>query len=95
MRLGVASHEKVVVCYVGTWAAYRKLDGKYDITHVDPQLCTHIIYGFAGLDNQTYELKPLDPWLDLFDKEKGGGHGMYEMRFKKNCNDFSKHRLKY
>lgn len=66
----------MVVCYVGTWAAYRKEDGKYDVTDIDPKLCTHIIYSFAGLDNVTYEMKPLDPWLDLFVQEKGGGHGM-------------------
>lgn len=76
----VLSHEKVVVCYVGTWAAYRKLDGKYDVTNIDPKLCTHIIYSFAGLDNTTFEMKPLDPWLDLFEQEKGGGHGMRVMR---------------
>ncbi|CAL8109513.1 unnamed protein product [Orchesella dallaii] len=73
----VLAHEKVVVCYVGTWAAYRKLDGKYDITNIDPKLCTHIIYSFAGLDNQTYEMKPLDPWLDLYVEKNGGGNDWY------------------
>lgn len=69
------SHEKVVVCYVGTWAAYRKHEGKYDVTDIDPKLCTHLIYSFAGLDNVTYEMKPLDPWLDLYALDKGGGYG--------------------
>ena len=27
--------------------------------------CTHIIYSFAGLDNQTYEIISLDPKLDF------------------------------
>ena len=30
-------------------------------------LCTHAIYGFAGLDENTNQIKSLDPYNDLYD----------------------------
>lgn len=73
---GVQAHKKVVVCYVATWATYRKPDeGAFDIDHIEPNLCTHLIYSFAGLDNTTFIMKPLDPWLDQKLQENGGGRG--------------------
>ena len=64
------NHNKHVVCYWGTWSNYRKSNGKFTVDNLDPNLCTHIIYSFAGLDTSTYEIKALDPWLDLGE----GGH---------------------
>jgi len=65
-RSNAMSHSKVVVCYLGTWATYRPDEGAYDLdSSFDPTLCTHLIYSFAGLDNKTNELKPLDAYLDL------------------------------
>lgn len=66
----------MVVCYVGTWAAYRQPEeGAFDIEGIEPLLCTHLIYSFAGLDNSTFRIKPLDPWLDQRLQENGGGRG--------------------
>lgn len=28
---------------------YRPGNGKFDVEHIDPQICTHLIYGFVGL----------------------------------------------
>ncbi|KAF2367148.1 Chitin binding domain [Trinorchestia longiramus] len=55
-----------MVCYYGSWAVYRQGMGKFDVEDIDPFLCTHIIYGFAGLgpDNK---IKALDAWNDLCD----------------------------
>ena len=61
----VKGHDKVVVCYWGTWANYRPKDGKFTPEDVDPTLCTHLIYSFAGLDAELDKIKPLDPWMDL------------------------------
>ncbi len=61
------SHDKVVVCYWGTWANYRPKGGKFTPEDIDPSLCTHLIYSFAGLDGDTDEIKSLDPWMDLED----------------------------
>ncbi|KAG9509815.1 Acidic mammalian chitinase, partial [Fragariocoptes setiger] len=55
-----------MVCYYGTWAVYRPDAGKFNVEDIDPFLCTHIIYGFTGL-NYDNQIKPLDPWNDLAD----------------------------
>ncbi|KAL0810926.1 hypothetical protein ABMA28_010224 [Loxostege sticticalis] len=61
-----ASTDKVVVCYYGTWATYRWGVGKFDVDHVDPHLCTHLVYSFIGINAQGTAVS-LDPDLDLGD----------------------------
>ena len=68
----VNSHDKVVACYVAGWSAYRPGNGAFTVENIDPMLCTHIIYAFAGLDNVTYSIKSLDSFLDT---EDDGGRG--------------------
>jgi len=63
----VFSHNKKVVCYWGTWANYRPAMGKFTPENIDPTLCTHLIYSFAGLNSSTWAMKSLDPWMDLED----------------------------
>jgi len=63
----VHGHDKQVVCYWGTWANYRPNGGKFTPENVDPELCTNLIYSFAGLDSNTWEIKSLDAWMDLED----------------------------
>ena len=63
----VAGHDKVVICYWGTWANYRPKEGKFVTEDVDGSLCTHLIYSFAGLDTSKWAIKTLDAWLDLED----------------------------
>lgn len=58
-------HNKVVTCYVASWATYRHNNGKFDISNIEPELCTHLIYAFAGLDSTTWTIKSLDPYLDV------------------------------
>ena len=57
--------EAKVVCYYGGWAVYRKEPMAFNVTDIDPNYCTHLIYTFAGLDNQTFEIKSLDPEVDI------------------------------
>ena len=63
--VSVSDHDKVVICYWGTWANYRPKLGKFVADNVDGNLCTHLIYSFAGLDTTNWNIKTLDAWLDL------------------------------
>jgi chitinase len=67
---------KKLVCYYGSWAVYRPGDGKFDIEDIDPYVCTHLIFGFASLSVESWEIEAFDPWNDL-DPEEGGGKGAY------------------
>jgi chitinase len=43
--------EPAVVCYYTNWAQYRNGPGRFYPENIDPNLCTHIIYAFAQLNN--------------------------------------------
>lgn len=48
----------VLSCYFTNWAQYRPGLGKYMPDNIDPCLCDHLIYAFAGMSNNeitTYE----------------------------------------
>ncbi|XP_071373893.1 acidic mammalian chitinase-like [Centroberyx affinis] len=48
----------ILSCYFTNWGQYRPGAGKYFPTNVDPCLCDHLIYAFAGMDSnmiKTYE----------------------------------------
>ena len=57
-------NDKKIVCYYGAWSLYRPGDGKFTAEDIDPTLCTHLMYSFAGLDANTNQFKVLDPNLD-------------------------------
>ncbi|XP_068083188.1 endochitinase [Anabrus simplex] len=54
-----------VVCYFESWAFSRVGLGRYTIDNIPGKLCTHVIYSFLGLNNETWSLEILDPMLDL------------------------------
>lgn len=58
-----------VVCYFTNWAWYRQGSGKYRPEDIDPNLCTHIVYGFAVLDGTRLLIKPHDTWADYDNSE--------------------------
>lgn len=47
------------MCYAGTWSVYRPDKGKFDVEDIDPHLCTHLVYAFAGLDEGSSTIKSL------------------------------------
>lgn len=56
---------KKVICYFSGWAIYRKDPMKFDTGHVDANMCTHVLYAFAGLDSSSNEIISLDPKRDI------------------------------
>nr|XP_023030252.1 probable chitinase 2 [Leptinotarsa decemlineata] len=68
------THGKIVVCYLGSWAVYRPNRGSFAVEHLDPSLCTHIIYSFAGLNVTEDSMRALDPWQDLTENYGKGGY---------------------
>ena len=39
--------------------------GKFVPEDIDPTLCTHVVYGFATLDQSQLVIKPFDQWVDI------------------------------
>ncbi|XP_003702512.1 imaginal disc growth factor 4 isoform X2 [Megachile rotundata] len=75
--LSVDLHEhNKVVCYWNSTAFERQGPGKFQLDDVRPalSLCTHLIYGFAGIKSETYEVVPLNPNLDT-----GAGYSYYKL----------------
>nr|AXY94709.1 chitinase-like protein IDGF [Habrobracon hebetor] len=68
-------HNKVV-CYWNSTSFKRPEAGKFQIEDLRPALgfCTHLIYGFAGIDSTSFETIPLHPELDT-----GAGYGFYKL----------------
>ena len=57
-----------LVCYFTNWAWYRPGIGKYLPDHIDANLCTHIVYGFAVLNYDELTIKTHDSWADIDNK---------------------------
>jgi chitinase len=54
-----------VVCYFTNWAWYRQGVGKFVPEDIDPDLCSHIVYGFATLNRDKLTIQPHDSWADI------------------------------
>ena len=59
--------DRKVVCYYANWAVYRQGDAKFTPQNINPYLCTHLIYAFAGLGKDD-TIQTFDKYQDL---EKG------------------------
>ena len=53
-----------VVCYYGSWAADREAPMTFGASDVPAEKCTHVIYAFAGLDDDG-RIVSLNPDLDI------------------------------
>lgn len=56
-----------IVCYYDSSAFYRPAQGKFDVSFLDHalQFCSHLIYGYAAIDEKNFKLVPLDRNLDV------------------------------
>ena len=61
----LSSPDKKVVCYFSNWAGLRSGDGRYLPEHLDPSLCSHIVYAFAKLDDELLIPAPSGPKSDI------------------------------
>ena len=71
----VSASGNYVYCYFGSWSTYRYGNGHFDVEDIDPNLCTHAAFGFAGLDTNSFEIKALDPYNEL---EENWGRGAFK-----------------
>ncbi|XP_070854530.1 probable chitinase 10 [Drosophila suzukii] len=62
------SNDFKVVCYFTNWAWYRQDGGKFLPEDINSDLCTHIVYGFAVLSQDSLTIQPHDSWADLDNK---------------------------
>ncbi|XP_066601682.1 chitinase-like protein Idgf4 [Prorops nasuta] len=68
-------HSKVV-CYWNSTSFERLGPGKFQVDDLRPALsiCTHLIYGYAGINPTSFEATPLNPALDT-----GAGYAFYRI----------------
>jgi len=52
-----------IVCYVGTWSVYHKNE-PFEIEDIEYDKCTHLMYGFAKINEYSYEMEIFDPFQD-------------------------------
>ncbi|XP_045460334.1 chitotriosidase-1-like [Harmonia axyridis] len=59
-----------LVCFFTSWTVYRPGNGKYNVSNLPADLCTHVNYGFVGLQEYDGSLSILDDWE---------ANGLYEL----------------
>ncbi|XP_039299774.1 chitinase-like protein EN03 [Nilaparvata lugens] len=66
-----------VVCYWDGRSFHREGVAKITVEEIKPALtyCTHLIYGFAAIDDDDYHIEPIDKKLDT---DKDNGHNQYK-----------------
>ena len=60
-----AAADYKIVCYYGAWSVYRPPPANFGVANIDPFSCTHLIYSFAGLDQDTLTIVSLDAAEDI------------------------------
>ncbi|XP_076309101.1 putative chitinase 10 [Tachypleus tridentatus] len=58
-----------IVCYFTNWSFKRKGLGTFEPEHIDPELCTHIVFAFAGIKD--FKISPTEDVDETHGNEKG------------------------
>ena len=67
-EVAVGQSNKAIYCY------FRAKPGSFDVEDVDPNLCTHLAFSYAGVDTDTGAVEVADPYNEL---EENGGRGAF------------------
>ncbi|GAB6028059.1 Chitinase 2 [Chamberlinius hualienensis] len=62
--VGTKPSTRKTVCYYDSSAATRLGNGQFRVNRIQPQLCTHLVYGFAGIDANQNVIS-LNPTIDF------------------------------
>ncbi|XP_062561073.1 endochitinase-like [Armigeres subalbatus] len=54
-----------LVCHYTTWSQGRSGGASYRVENIPGNLCTHVVYNFIGIDEDTYKLVPLEREIDI------------------------------
>lgn len=54
-----------MVCHYTTWSQGRAGDASYRVEDIPEDLCTHVVYNFIGVNEDTFELEPLQREIDI------------------------------
>ena len=63
-----ANTDKMVICYFSNWAGLRSGEGRFIPENIDARLCSHVVYAFAKLDEDSLSMTPSGPKSDLDEK---------------------------
>ena len=63
-----------IVCYYGAWSVYRPTPANFGVANIDPFSCTHLIYSFAGLDQDSLTIVSLDAAEDIVKGKTGDSY---------------------
>ncbi|XP_035903880.1 endochitinase-like isoform X1 [Anopheles stephensi] len=61
----VTGEESRLVCYFTNWSPDRGGEYAFNVNDIPVDLCTHITYTFAGVDEHTFELRPTNRKYDI------------------------------
>nr|KAG5713646.1 hypothetical protein BaRGS_024694 [Batillaria attramentaria] len=58
--MGVGGKEFVRLCYFTNWSNTRESPyARFQISDIDPSLCTHLVYAFAKIDSDSHTIAPM------------------------------------
>ncbi|CAG9820380.1 unnamed protein product [Phaedon cochleariae] len=68
-----------IVCYFASWTVYRPGNGLFDVSNIEPDLCTHINFAFIGL-HEDGTINIIDKWESDDDGKYHGFRNLLDLR---------------